>query len=546
MIRLLNLLLVLLMAGSVVASTREAAEHVRQGITHFNAGELEQAESAFNEADIVLPDDPRIAFDRGCVKMKLGEHDEAVPLLQVAAMARDAELALAARYNLGCNAAAHARKIFGQSPEQADADTRKEGLEKLAIAVDHFRQCVKLDPDHQEARRNLELIRLWIKQMSDLWQRQDREKARQEMNLLQFLEMLQKQQSQFRETAKLLEKEEDSPLRRQAQRKLGESQRLLTDEIEPLKQKLTQAFQSQQQQGQGVQPPAKEAQQALDLLLGVADDAASRMKASARQLEASQLDSSVTSQTGVLDHLNELYTVIAPFEHMIQRAIQVQKTLRDFTAPPDEDGEESVTPANTYDLNEQAWQQNRITQWSQVLPLKAEQTLKQLEQSQQPQQPAATQPANEDPQIAGLKSASTKAMELAPKVTPLSVDAARLLREFAPADAHPKQDEALKLLEEIAKDLPRQDQQQQQQDQQNQGDQNQEQQQQNQQGDQNQKDQQKKDGESEQQQQQQKELSRQQAEAVLRKARDREQQRNKEKKRLQQYLGGQPEVDKDW
>ena len=110
----------------------EAAEEVRQGIASYGAGDYQQAAAAFNEADVAQPDDLRIAFDRGMALAAQGDADKAVELLEKAALSPDLELAVRARYNLGCLAAAKARKQFGEHPEKASPEVRSSGLADLA------------------------------------------------------------------------------------------------------------------------------------------------------------------------------------------------------------------------------------------------------------------------------------------------------------------------------------------------------------------------------------------------------------------------------
>ena len=133
-----------------------------------------------------------------------------------------------------------------------------------------------------------------------------------------------------------------------------------------------------------------------------------------------------------------------------------------------------------------------------------------------------------------------KAVELGPRIHSLAQEASDHLGKEEPAEALPKQEEALKLWKEIADLLPKQDQQQQC-DNPNQ-DKNQDDQQEKQ-PDQEQSD------DSQQQQQQQpnpQDISKQQAESVLRKARDQEKKRRDLDKEVQQYLFRAHAVERDW
>ena len=129
-----------------------------------------------------------------------------------------------------------------------------------------------------------------------------------------------------------------------------------------------------------------------------------------------------------------------------------------------------------------------------------------------------------------------KAVELAPKVEKLSGEAAGLLRDRKPAAALPKQQEALKLLKEIAEPLPKQGQQQPNEEDQKKQDQDKQDQRQEANQDQKQPD----------PKQQRQDASRQQTEAAIRQVQERQQKRQELEKRLRRYMSSPGKVDKDW
>ncbi|MEM9645767.1 MAG: hypothetical protein AAF989_12325, partial [Planctomycetota bacterium] len=69
--------------------------------------------------------------------------------------------------------------------------------------------CLRIDPGHADARHNLELIRLFVKHIQDQWEKQDREKARREMNLLEFLEMVEQRQATMRSVVQSIKEDLD-------------------------------------------------------------------------------------------------------------------------------------------------------------------------------------------------------------------------------------------------------------------------------------------------------------------------------------------------
>ncbi len=229
-------------APSVEASNKKAAEHVRQGIRHFRAGEMQAAERAFAEAGVASPENPRIGYDRACVLSATGDADRATELLRDSAMAREPELVAHSRYNLGSIQAAKGKAVFGDHPEEAPAEVREDGLRLLAAAIGHWRDCLEVDPNHAAARHNLEVVRLWIKHMQEVWAKRDRDRQREEADLLSLLQMIETEQTQLRQGTKQLTGQSDSPRRRQSAKQAGRSQLELADEIIPLKEKFKELF----------------------------------------------------------------------------------------------------------------------------------------------------------------------------------------------------------------------------------------------------------------------------------------------------------------
>jgi len=546
--------------GVVSAGSGDAADKVKQGIAHYNAGDYKAAAAAFVEADVAQPDDPRITFDRACAYAAAGDVDKAVELLQEAALSPEPALAARCHYNRGRIVADSARTVFGEHPEDASAEIRQEGLQLLTQAVGHFRDCIEMDPNHADARHNLEIIRLWIKHMQSLWQQRDRQKQREEMNLLEFLLSIEARQRELRATGKSLAAEPDSPKRRQALSVAGTAQRLLTEEIGPLKEKIAQALAAPQQAagqpaagppGRTSPPPSSsqaDSQEVVGLLNGLADKVVKAMLSAADQFDGCRPADAFESQTDAVAKLNEIYMVVAPYPSLVERALGTQQELVDRAAPaeaiPDQQSPQEQFPQEhpPADIEESAWSQGFVAGWSRILISKAEQGLESLKSGA----PAAA--AGKDPgqapadaeaakkRIEGLRQSMQKAVQLGPKVQILTAKAASDLENRKPANALPKQQEALRLLKEIAKPLARQQQQQNQK--------------QDQKKDQQNEDQEKKDQEKKDQQQQKKkkprDLSKEQAKALFRKVRQRQQEHQKLKKQLQQYVGPPSKAERDW
>ncbi len=572
------------------AASPNAADQVKLGIEQFEAGDYAAASEAFARADATQPDDRRIAFDRACAYAAAGDEARAIEWFQKAALTEDHKLAARCHYNMGCLAVDKARALLGEKPEEATPETRTECLELMELAIAHFRDATGFDENGADARHNLEAARLWIRHIKEVWRQRDLQKQREKMNLLEYLQMLEQRQRTLRTTGKALAGEHRSPKRRQAVFTAETSERRLAEEIEPLKAKIHAGLRPQQSPqvaaSGGTPQPAvagqPNAEKAAEVLGGLADNAGKAMLAAADELRHNRPAAAVPVQADVVEKLDQVYMVVAPYTNLVQRAVERQKGLVDqYQQEP-------------IDLNESAWNQRFITGWSEMLLAKAKQGLKNMppaEPAPAPKLPVAGPPVAEsskddspkktDPaeaarkQLEALRKAMEKAVELAPKVKTLTAEAATHLEQQEPAEALPKQEEALKLLKEM---LPKQDQQKNQdkkdQQKKDQDKKDQEKKDQNKK-DQDKKDQDKKDQEkknqdkkdqekkdrnkkdqdkkndkekeqSGQRPQQPRDLSKKQADAVLRKARERQQKRRKLEALLQQQLYRPGKVEKDW
>ena len=147
-------------------------------------------------------------------------------------------------------------------------EKRQEILDQLKAAVASFRHCLELQPDNSHARRDIELVRQWIKYYTDQWQAHDREKRRQETNLVAFLEFLIETQRALRESVKALTATAPADAFAEPKRLQDE----LQEEIPPLKEKIkTELTPQQPAGGNAPQGNSSELEQGITLLQGWAE-----------------------------------------------------------------------------------------------------------------------------------------------------------------------------------------------------------------------------------------------------------------------------------
>ncbi len=347
-------------------------------------------------------------------------------------------------------------------------------------------------------------------------------------------------------------------------------------------------------------------------------------------------DGAATDQQSAILELERIWDAVIPFHPLLARDLadqtQIAGALQGATAPESKVGEEkvaekkapereksasgtgtaqasggpSVFGADHEDLARLAETQERTERRTQLLKLKAEAELARLKE-----QPAAVAPKEAEKPSAGkdsskgapdekpkpvdpdkIKAGYEKAIELAPKAAGQMERAAKALKLKDRAAAYPPAEEARKILEELQKAQPpdeqkKQDQkdqdkkkdEQQKQDQKDQKDEQKKQEQKDQEKkkgeqkkqeqkdqekkkdeqqkkDQEKKDQQKKDQEKKKQedqssfgedkQEQKQQYSRDQIEEALRKVRERQQEKRERDRKMKAHVIGRAPVEKDW
>ncbi|MFT5522310.1 MAG: hypothetical protein ACI9HK_000253, partial [Pirellulaceae bacterium] len=371
--------------GSKTAVAESPRASVQQGIAAYRAGDFQTAGEAFEKGQQVSPEDSRIIFDLGCTAAAKKDWDEAVTLLRKATFAETAEIVAKAHYNLGGVATDRAKSIFGRPAEDAAESARNDGMVQIDAAIRHYRDCLATDASHPQARRNLELLRIWSKFIREAWDEKDRQKRREEMDLGKYLDWLQTEQRRLRQNAQHLSTRPSSPKQRYAVGQMTNDQTLLAAEI-PFLQRKIQAEVNKAAAGQGVDK--NQLAQSLGYLNSLTSRAREKMVLAGAELEKQNATGAVINQTAALDPLNDLFLALSPFETILQQAIQRQQKLVKLSAEkqtgesPVHSQTNSSSPADPeetqIDVAEQARRQNRISKWARALAAKADQALEQL------------------------------------------------------------------------------------------------------------------------------------------------------------------------
>ena len=413
----------LIFSAPAFAGSSEAVGKVRKGLPNSRAAISRPRPRRFRRPKRRMPNELKIAFDRGCAYAAGGEYDKAVEQFQKAAAASDHKLAALAHYNLGSVAVAKAKTKLGEKPEEAEGDARTAALELLAGAAKHYRDCLSIDADNSDARYNLETIRLWIKHIQDVWQQRDRQKRRDAMNLLEYLDWLESEQRALRQSNKELGSAKPSPRQREAVRAVENAQRTLAEEIQPLKEKIASSFiRSATTAGKNAAAsPSADVQKAIEVLDRLADEVASvdeqsgrfacrRVVARGRQVAIPGRGNDrpdlhgrcAVCQLGAAGHRQA-----GRIDQSIARRGKAREIGRNKTLRPISDIAQADASA-AFDGNEAAWNQRFIARYGRILSAKARRELEQLNSMPAAKQEPPEQSATSSTPDANAAPARTK------------------------------------------------------------------------------------------------------------------------------------------
>lgn len=581
----------------------EPAAQVRDGLKLYSKGNYAEARDKFVSASEELekqksPTSAIAAFDEACALHRKGDLDQARECYLRAGLSSDRSIAISAHFNLGTLSAEQGKTLAGDQPEIVPPDKRQEVLDHLSSAVDAYRHCLELQSDHVASRRNLELIRQWIKYYSDKWHEIDRQKRRDESNLLQFLDFLTQTESSLKESVQKLPPNSHSD----AFAELKRAQQELSEEIPTLRDKIARDLQPQASPGQvAPQSNSKELEEGIKLLQNWADTAGEKMASAAGRLGEKEPAKAVDHQQQAIDELEKIWEAVIPFQPLLTKELadqtQIKQTLSPKSSVTDQQAKEPAAENDnglSEDTNEKSNQppSERPTEQTEIVDLdfknleesqqktlrrarmlgpKAEDELNRLASSafdKDQAKPQTSGQPDEDPQPSApdpeeAKAGLRKAIELAPQAIDEMEAAIKSLRQKDQSTAAEHAEEARRILEEIQraqkkkdqedqkkKDEQKKNQDKQQQDQQQQDKENQKQDEQKQ-DEQKKDDSAKKDDQQQQQKNQQQKQDKQQVsqdrvEAALRKVREREQEKRERDRKLKALFMGKVPVDKDW
>jgi Ca-activated chloride channel family protein len=442
---------------------------IEKGLRQYEQLDFEKASETFGQVGTSLRDaksnEQHIAyFDQACAEHRLGNRNKAIELYLQAAMARDRSLAARANFNLARVHVDTAKDIWQDGSKILE---KKEDREKLVDeakqAIAAYRSSLELDPNATPSKKNIEIVRQWLKVVMDQWNEYDQNKRRNETDLLQFLDYMQSKQSEILSASTKLE--DLYQLDQHAELKLLQDS--VMEEFPFLNEKIQEAINPSEKDPQAKisDEEKKEVQKVLDLMLGWSDTSRDYMKTASASFERFRASESLEKQQLALDELDKIWNAVSPLEQTLQRAIAEQRKIVSSLVPFESDSTNEQVERKTIR------EQDRVLARAITLQPKAESMLAELSTADSADENAPQQAGGEitPEQKEEMKKFLKKAIELSPKAITEIRSAIESLNQNDGAKSLIHAKEAQRLLEEIKKEQPKQeDKQQDNQDQQNQ------------------------------------------------------------------------------
>lgn len=531
-----------------------AAKKLNAGIGQLEGGEAKAALDAFDGLKEALPNEPRLALARGAALQKLGDVDGAKAAYEQAAGGADRDATIRARFNLGTLEVDTAKSKLGEHPEALEGADRDAVIARFESARDHFRSVLTLDRDHEDARHNLELLRLYWKNLKDQWKKHDEEKAKQEKQkepLVEQLARMQREQEGIRREAKSA-RGSDGAWSEAVAKPFADRQKSLSEEMPILASKLEAEIDQQMAQSQGAPgstaAPDPKAEERKRALLDIAEKITKASAETEKSLGEANAPVALPKAREVDEGLTGLYLMFAGYPQLVKRGLEVQKDLGARVA-------EDAKSLPDYEID--SAREERIGMLAQLLKLHAEQALPTLEKQTPPpvednaSEEQKKQAEKQAKQLAGLVESMKRAVARSGEIPPFADTARKALLNADSAAAREPAAKALEILEYIAEPLKNDDQD-------DNGDKKQDDDKDQEKKDQDKKDQEKKDQDEKdddkkqddpkdgQQKSEPEKLSKDQVEKLLNQMKQREKDLNEKKQRILRLLATPVPVEKDW
>lgn len=259
-------------ATEAYAVDPEVARLIDEGNAAYASGQYETALATYGQAEVDCPECSELAYNKALVHYRIRDFEKARELFNTALATRDLNLEANCKFNLG-------NVAYSQALEKLA--NLEEAIESARQAINHYRDALELDPEDVDARANIEIAQLLIK---DLLDKQKQQQEQEKQNQDQQDQQDQQPQEQDSSNQEQQEGQEEQPQDEQQQQ--GEQEQNQQQDQEQGEQNQDQ--QNAEQDDSDQQAQAAEAkmtqEEAERILQGVRDKEAKRREEKARRM----------------------------------------------------------------------------------------------------------------------------------------------------------------------------------------------------------------------------------------------------------------------
>jgi Ca-activated chloride channel family protein len=158
--------LMAMQAAAVQAAPAEVVRMVNQANALYTGGEYEKALDAYAKASVECAECPELAYNRALVYYRMRDFTKAREMFNEALTTRDLDLEERTKFNLG-------NVAYSQALEKLS--NINEAIGHAQTAINHYRDALDLKPDDVDARTNIEIANLLMKDLLDKQKKQQEE-----------------------------------------------------------------------------------------------------------------------------------------------------------------------------------------------------------------------------------------------------------------------------------------------------------------------------------------------------------------------------------
>ena len=325
LLRLLTCVFLFLPALAFGNGDKEAAKLVARANRLYGEEKYDKAELLYKDAQKVLPESPAINFNLGAVFYQRGNYDEAEEYFSKVLESADASRKLRKRalYNLG-NCA------FKKGDKLLDSDLQK-ALESYRLSILRYQDVIsrdefagaddgaKKDTIEQDARFNIGVARLKIKDILDKLKQQEEQRKEQQKQQEEFIkklqEAIQKQSDIVKDTGEADDRQKKGEDVSQSVEEISERQgenKKATNELTQELQQRIEAAQAQPQPNGQSPPPVDENALAAEASL---KNAEIEQGTALQHLDRENLKDARENQEAALQNLQEALEKLTKPQH---------------------------------------------------------------------------------------------------------------------------------------------------------------------------------------------------------------------------------------